>query len=810
VWVALVLGGLPRPGNAADPPPPSTPPASGAPAPAAPPAGTPGSTVPAAAPAAIAPADIPARAEAIIAEIHQWETGLASPDDLNAITQDLHRLRGTLLLLSGRSAEDAGALSLRELDELARQWDGARQQLATWSETVAKRIQGLETGVARLQDVDGTWTRTADAAARDKLPPAITGEIAAVRGAVHDAQARAKEQRDTLLTLAAQIGVLQAKVTAGLTSLDAATASIHGSVFATDSPPLWVAVRDAAMPTQSVPAALGRFWEHNRTQLVEGVGTGPVPLSAQLLLLVALLAATFAARRSALAWPVDDPARQDVHAVVTRPVASAIVLAMLLRWPLARYGPVVLGEASALLIVTPLLLLLWDRLHRKLRTLVPVAVVLILIVSVWRVLPVASPEARILVALEDLVVLVWALWAVRPRQLARLTPSPRWQRWLLYAARVAAGALAVAFLANLVGNVALALVITRTVVGATFLGLLTYETRRIVSGLIVAALHRPGSRAPRAVSRHAPGLEQRALTTVRVAAAVAWAAGTLATAGLLGPVVAAARSVFGARLEIGTLSVSAADVLAFGLTVWLSLVTARVVRVVLEDDVLPRMQLPRGVPSAISTAANYAVLLVGFLLALSAAGLDLGRITILAGAFGVGIGFGLQTIVNNFVSGLILLFERPIRIGDVIDFNSVGGTVRRIGIRSCTIETFDGAEVIVPNGMLIANPVTNWTFSASQRRLEIRVGVSYGNDPAAVVALLERVAAEQPDVLRQPAPQAFFTGFAPGTLDFILRAWTARYDLVPAVRSGLGIAIHAALRDARIEIPKPPGPTPTS
>ena len=118
----------------------------------------------------------------------------------------------------------------------------------------------------------------------------------------------------------------------------------------------------------------------------------------------------------------------------------------------------------------------------------------------------------------------------------------------------------------------------------------------------------------------------------------------------------------------------------------------------------------------------------------------------------IGIGFGLQNVVNNFVSGLILLFERPVRIGDVIEFGNVSGWVRRIGIRSSAIETFDGAEVIVPNAQLIADRVTNWTFSANQRRIEIPVGVAYGSDPGTVLALLERVAVGQEEVLRQPPP----------------------------------------------------------
>ena len=141
---------------------------------------------------------------------------------------------------------------------------------------------------------------------------------------------------------------------------------------------------------------------------------------------------------------------------------------------------------------------------------------------------------------------------------------------------------------------------------------------------------------------------------------------------------------------------------------------------------------------------HYAVLLLGFLLAISAAGVDLNKVSLLAGAFGVGIGFGLQNVVNNFVSGLILLYERPVQLGDMVEVGGTTGEVRRIGIRSSTIRTPQGAEVIVPNSNLISDRVVNWTLSDRRRRMDIKVGVAYGTDPERVLALLVGVARAHP------------------------------------------------------------------
>jgi small-conductance mechanosensitive channel len=223
----------------------------------------------------------------------------------------------------------------------------------------------------------------------------------------------------------------------------------------------------------------------------------------------------------------------------------------------------------------------------------------------------------------------------------------------------------------------------------------------------------------------------------------------------------------------------------------------------LEEDVYPRLVLARGVPNAVSTLVQYVLLFAGLLLALAAAGLDLSRITLLAGAFGVGIGFGLQNIVNNFVSGLILLFERPIQVGDTIEIAGLTGEVRRIGPRSSTVRTFDGAEVIVPNATLISDQVTNWTLSDRRRRITVSVGVAYGTDPERVLGLLRDVAAETEAVLPIPEPLPVFTGFGASSLDFELRCWISRYEDGAVTQSALRVALGAKLAAAGIEIPFP-------
>jgi small-conductance mechanosensitive channel len=210
------------------------------------------------------------------------------------------------------------------------------------------------------------------------------------------------------------------------------------------------------------------------------------------------------------------------------------------------------------------------------------------------------------------------------------------------------------------------------------------------------------------------------------------------------------------------------------------------------------VHLKRGLPYAISNTVHYLTVFIGFLVAVAALGFDMTKVTILVGAFSVGVGFGLQNVFNNFISGLILLFERPISIGDIIQIGDASGVVERIGIRASIIRKTNGSEVIVPNGQLISDRLTNWTLSNRQHGVELPVAVAQGNDPNRVREILEQTAAAHPLVTKDPPPQALVTNLGPDSITFELRAWTDRSDQWMQIRSELAIAVNAALTAEKI------------
>jgi small-conductance mechanosensitive channel len=200
---------------------------------------------------------------------------------------------------------------------------------------------------------------------------------------------------------------------------------------------------------------------------------------------------------------------------------------------------------------------------------------------------------------------------------------------------------------------------------------------------------------------------------------------------------------------------------------------------------------------------HYGFVFVGFLLALVALGVHLRDITIIAGALGVGIGFGLQGIVNNFVSGLILLFERPVKVGDYIQLGELWAEIKKIGLRATVVETFDKSEIVVPNSDLVSYQVTNWTLSNRMARLIIPVGVEYGSDVPLVIETLMECAKANSKVMTKPEPQVLFLKFGESSLDFELRTWILDIDERLVIISELHQEIDRRFRQAGIVIAFP-------
>lgn len=255
--------------------------------------------------------------------------------------------------------------------------------------------------------------------------------------------------------------------------------------------------------------------------------------------------------------------------------------------------------------------------------------------------------------------------------------------------------------------------------------------------------------------------------------------------------------------EVGGVRISIAQIVVALIALLLGLLITRIVTGWLDNRVLSRAQLNRGVRDSVRTAAGWLGYVIAAVLALTFAGVDFSNIAIMAGALGVGIGFGLQSIVNNFVSGLILLAERPVKVGDWIKVTGGEGYVKKIKIRSTEIETFDKCSIIIPNSNLISEPVQNWTHGDTIGRVRVPIGVAYDTDPDKLRNVVHACAAAHDQVLAFPQPSVMFLGFGASSLDFELRCFIPDVDYTLSVASDLRFAIFRSLKENGIEIPFP-------
>jgi potassium-dependent mechanosensitive channel len=322
-------------------------------------------------------------------------------------------------------------------------------------------------------------------------------------------------------------------------------------------------------------------------------------------------------------------------------------------------------------------------------------------------------------------------------------------------------------------------------------------------GLGVLIQLEPAAERGRFIRRIAVRLAQRLMLVVQVVTVVVAVLILLDVWQIAESPVATWQRLVGLGFMIGPVQVTLGRILVGAVVVYLATLVSWLIRSFVQSEAYSRWEFDRGVGDSISALVHYTLITIGFVIFLAVLGVELQNFAIIVGALGIGIGFGLQNVVNNFVSGLILLFERPVRVGDTVVVDGEWGTIRKIGLRSTIMLTFDQSEMIVPNADLVSEKVTNWTLSSPHARVIMSVGVAYGSSITDVLQVLRAAAHAHHAVLAEPPPQTLFVGFGDSSLDFELRVWVEDIRLRLEVKSVVLTDVERRLSEAGIEIPFP-------
>ncbi len=488
--------------------------------------------------------------------------------------------------------------------------------------------------------------------------------------------------------------------------------------------------------------------------------------------------------------------------IFSRPISAALLLALFATILIFENRPPIFKEMAVLIATIPLITILLSVSKDEYKKYAWIFGLLVFIREAYFIFPPNSIIYRIsLLAvgfIEILVILsLLRLFSKKPLKKKLLNNLVL---GLLY---VHLGFAFAGLVATVSGATMLSEITLNVTIANAFAGFLLIVSASIINGLIELTIDSKSLQRINVFRLHGTLIKKKITDIVNLGAIIYWVVIMMRSINIDRKVIDGLTSFFTKEWSIGSTSFSVGSVFIFFFVIWLSVVISKIIRTILEEDVLDNLNLAKGVPRTISVMIGYALVTLGVLLAVSAAGMPLTSLTILFGAFGVGIGFGLQNIFNNLVSGLILLFERPIQLDDTIEVGTLIGKVKSMGIRSSHVRTFDGAEVIVPNGQLISQEVVNWTLSDQQRRIEVIAGVAYGSDPHLVQKLFLKELENHPDILKEPAPSVFFQNLGESSLDFRLLFWTSNFSEWIRIRSDIIFKVHDILKENNISIPFP-------
>ena len=697
-------------------------------------------------------------------------------------------------------SEDFDEMTYEALLDLQTVVRGDLDELQTLFSELSERADERDDQLDKLAELHAQWQGLVDVAKEREAPASIMELIQKTEPHIDALEKDLRADRDTALTALSKIEALKQLALRFRTEVRSRQQALEIESQTAADAPIWD----------------GQIWEEplGGDESARELGRYRVSLTAYLKehgnRLLLIFAGVFAFVYWAL-WATGEKVSEHMKtdsvsikaaAVFEHRLSASILAALMVCSWLAPAAPAVFTHLLSALMPVPAAALALTVFAGPIRVSVITLAVVLILVQAQVLLETMPAISQIIVAFQALAMTGAFMYDLVRGNWAEAFPRVPPARLRLYV-RLSYVLFIVILVTAILGYIGFASTMRDVVFGGLGLGLVFLSASYVLTGLALALLWMPPLRDFALVRQERWVIARNLRRGIKVIAVVGWLLATLSISGFTGRMFDAIGSFLAFELELGavTLHVSA---LIYGVLIFVgSLVISRFVRFLLETPVESKYSFSVGAAFAISKLLRYAIVVIGFLFAIVVMGFDLTSVTVLAGALGVGLGFGLQSIFNNFFSGLILLLEQPIQINDVTKVGELMGTVKKVGIRATVIETFDGAEVIVPNADFISKTVLNWTKSNRRRRVEIDVGVAYGTDPDEVIKILEAAAAEDENVGDDPKSFAVFTGFGESSLNFRLYAWLADLSDLPVKASGLRQSILAKLKAASITVPFP-------
>jgi len=717
---------------------------------------------------------------------------LSAMPDGDKITPELQDLEAFVDTLTEKleALKKVGRLRYERLVEFSRAVESANRNLENISQPLIAGLRKIDEWRNEWRRELAYWNQWEAAVEADMTLPMVASAFETASQSIKRAQARLLRQMKAMMAVQKRVSDVQVRVTQLLGEVQSMISKARGKFLSDFSPPLYS------------PAFYNQFgrWmlfdlSSNLRQLLSLKTRFFVRSSWVIGLHILLcLVITFGIRRAVKTLEGSDSLRF----MRRRPQSVGLLISTALCWSLYEPMPGIWQLLLTAIILTTTARLLGSIIDNRRRSvLLYLLVAIILTTHLLTFIGLPLPIFRIyLVSIASGLAILFVCFLRRPA-----TPQrSRISAGILIGMAIASASVAVI---EISGYSSLALLIFQATLRTVFIIVLAWLSMLLVRGLLESSLRSHAARKIPFLRTQATAIIDRTAKALNLMVLLLLFGAVLQTWRVFDTSWDLIYQVLTFGVTVGKTRITLGLALAATACLYGALLVSRVLQFFLMQNVFSRRRVDPGIGVSVSRLLHYAVILVGVLLALATLGFELTNLTIIASALSVGIGFGLQTIVNNFVCGLILLFERPVKVGDIIQLGNAWATIQDIGLRATTIQTFDRADIVVPNSDLITNQVTNWTLADRKMRIVLSIGVAYGSDVPLVLQTLQECTRENPRVLENPAPSIFFMGFGDSSLDFQVRVWIEDIDYMIIVRSELNQAIDGKFRERGIEIPFP-------
>ena len=748
--------------------------------------------------------DVPAEAaktNAALKEIaDEFKEEKATLEIQKALPSYVEAIRG---LLSNPIYEDLEHQSIRTLQKNIQEWDIYNSELIAWEKLAQKRIEVLDIRREELEVHSALWSETHINANNKSAPEIIQNHIVNVIVQIEELRNHAKVKYDTFLTAANLITTNIAAINEKVSLLKETEQLLSNRVFYQNQAPLMEMISKHSLSPlgylkgiyTNLSEKFKEFMIYNQTHQDEQI----IMFFGSLLIIGFVGYFNYLYRKKKLFVSKASMHKKD-YFFIALPFSTVLILIALLSTIALADAPKSAREMILYIILIPLIRISQTVVHKKVGPYF-YGYFALYFLSLMEKNAIGFDFDDRLVNIAISIGLITLIVKFVQNKVADFIEMGIVKTVVYRTLPLVIVLLVTSILANLYGAMLLSEKIAHGIFTAIHASIIFYVLTIILSGYVIIMLRRRISSASNILEKYAAKIERITTFVIKLIMIVWWFKIVIRVLGLETNLSELIDTILEQTWVIGSTTISLESIVSFIMIIVGTWLTSRFVHIVLDVEVFSRFKLSRGMPTAISTTLNYIIVISGVLIAFSSLGVSTEQFAIIFGALGVGIGFGLRNIIANFVSGIIMVFERPIQIGDTIEVDNTMGKVMSIGTRASAVQTFDGSEVIVPNESFISSKIINWTLSDERRRKVLQIKVAFDSDIETVLEIMRSVALNNDNVLKDPEPLPTFQGFGDYYLEFKLYYWLTENLIV--AQSDIAIAVYKGLKEANIATPMP-------